>query len=103
MEVRNDYLLLTLEYADRRQKCTACYYLSFRLQELIKRLSLTVLIQECISSGEIGFGEFGSMEEVASLRPVSLIYLSYMPDSIFHFCLLTRFNLPVKSTISGKA
>lgn len=42
------------------------------------------------------------MEEVASLRPVSLIYLSYMPDSIFHFCL-TRFNLPVKSTISGEA
>lgn len=80
MEVGNDYLLLTLEYADRRQRCTACYYLSFRLQEL----SLTVLIQECISSGEIGFGEFGSMEEVASLRPVSLIYLSYMPDSIFN-------------------
>ena len=49
MEVGNDYLLLTLGYADRRQRCTACYYISFRLQELIKRLSLTVLIQECIS------------------------------------------------------
>lgn len=31
MEVGNDYLLLTLEYADRRQRCTACYSLSFRL------------------------------------------------------------------------
>ena len=71
--------------------------------QFIKRLSLTVLIQECISSGEIGFGEFGSMEEVASLRPVSLIYLSVL-HARFHlqqsFCL-TRFNLPVKSTISG--
>lgn len=65
--------------------CQLLSFFSTSLQELIKRLSLTVLILQCISSGEIGFGEFGSMEEVASLRPVSLIYLSYMPDSIFHF------------------
>ncbi|KAL8096787.1 hypothetical protein AgCh_037665 [Apium graveolens] len=37
VEVANDYLLLTLEYADRRQRCTACYSLSFRLHPQKRR------------------------------------------------------------------
>ena len=86
MEVGNDYLLLTLEYGMLTEGKGALPAIIFRLQELIKRVSLTVLIQECIHSGEIGFGEFGSMEEVASFRPVNLIYLSVL-HAQFHLKL----------------